>query len=408
MQIGITNPLREFLKWKPFPPNSEELPLFCWDANRVKIDGRVMLVLCNAANRFVCITAMRGDDWKHLDEVCRKLIIGSLLEYGFASSSIIDYFARAGAFEFTRTHGRKALGHMNSMIGLLMGQECARDEQFQADLMYYSNMLEPSKCATSDEYSKAAIRMAEDFLSLGINPFEESQPVRDFADDDFADADSDETESESDISESDDPAVNPSLSKCSLCGAETLVVLEGVPYCLDCYNKITEQEAGVPHITNDSSVLPVFSNGKVVQFAVHRMLTPPLARWCAREIVEQSSPNYEGIEVYVLANMNEDQEETLSRLWKKAQEAISKPSAKPFEPPAGIDHIANGVHMDGQAFFAEDVGWARIDEDEDGNPCMIVDGWRYDAKQFLNLFGAHVGFDLHWELHSPGDDLPTS
>lgn len=28
------------------------------------------------------------------------------------------------------------------------------------------------------------------------------------------------------------------------------------------------------------------------------------------------------------------------------------------------------------------------------------------SRELLGLLSGHVGFDLHWQIHDPGDDLP--
>ena len=75
-------------------------------------------------------------------------------------------------------------------------------------------------------------------------------------------------------------------------------------------------------------------------------------------------------------------------------------------PPDGFGVPSNGAHVGGEVRFAEDVGWARIGDDEHGNRFAVVDGRRYDPEQFFGLFTGHVGFDLHWSIHDPSDDLP--
>ena len=173
---------------------------------------------------------------------------------------------------------------------------------------------------------------------------------------------------------------------------------------------MTERLIGAPHVTNDGSTLAVYGDRGVEQFAVERMVTPPFARWTAREAVAGDDPRraggYDGVEVCVDASVAEDQDVTLGRLWEKAQEAVSRPSTRAHEAPAGFEWVSNGAHVGGEIRFANDSGWGRIQEDEHGSRFVVVDGQRYGAEQFLGLFSAHVGFDIHWELHDPGDDLP--
>ena len=463
MQIGITNPLRVFLKWKPFAPNSEEPLIYCWDAHRVKIDGRVMLVVCNAANRFAGVRAMRAADWKHLGETCRDLIREALLDGGFSADAVEEYFTRAGEIEFGRTHGRKAVGCMNRLIDTLQWRQCDRADAYQAFLVHVANFDDLGSCAAHEGLGLAAERMEKDLRTLGIDPYGQvnryatspstAQPAYSTAPGDIATPEAappgdvvtpgniatppvapldDETAAAQAKIADDINAVTRSMrlergldpdqisvyyGMCAVCGAEPRVFLGRIPYCLACYNELTERLMGVPHITNDRSVLAVFGpQDSLVQFAVERILTPPIARWTAREIVDADDPRtaggYEGVEVNLFALANEDADETLSLLWEKAQQAISQPSTKTHEilnargERIADTRVSNGAHVNGEVRFAENVGWARITEDEHGAYYAIVDGQRYDAEQFLGLFTDRIGFNLHWEVHDSMDPLP--
>ena len=448
MQIGITNLLREFLGWKPFPPNAEEPLAFCWDAHRVKVDGRVMLVVCNAANRFAGMTAMHGADWRRLGEVCRDLVVASMLECGFSMSAVDQYLVRAGGVEFGRTHGRRAVGCMNRLVDTLLWCECERGEQFQARLTRLVNFDDPAGCATREGYGYAAERMAEDLLKLGIRPHGKPRYSIDYSrvDEDEREAPEEEPEGGRPSTtaypqgvETPDPSDGNAVSDitgridavtramraeregdlgrppaagrlCTVCGAEPRVLLGGVSYCLGCYNEMAERLIGTPHVTNDGSTPAVYGEREVEQFAVERMVTPPFARWTARESVAEGDPRraggYEGVEACVDADPAEDQDVTLGRLWEKAQEAASQPSTNVHEAPAGFEWVSNGAHVGGKIRFANDSGWARIQEDEHGRAYVVVDGQRYGAEEFLGLFSGHIGFDFHWQMHDPGDDLP--
>lgn len=472
MQIGITIPLREFLKWKPFPLNSAEPLIFCWDAHRVKVDGRAMLVVCNAANRFTGVTAMRGGDWKRLDEVCIELVKRAMTECGFTPFAVEEYLARAGAVEFGRTHGRKAVGCMNRMIDRLLWSQCDHDEQFQANLTHIVNESDLASCAAHEGYGYAAERMAQDLITMGIDPYGDAPgdaPETNDASVDANNAPAVPSEAPADVNAKADQEAAPkddalediarevdaiiaamdaeaanaspaaqeaaqSIAKqitaiaramrierghdpafppvdgvaCTVCGTNPRVFLGAIPYCLNCYNELTERLMGAPHVTNDASVLAVFGkDGDMLQFGVERMLTPPFARWTAHEVVDEDDPRhdsgYVGIEVCIDANVVEDQEETLAKLWEKAQEAVSRPSTYVHEHSG---RISNGAHVGDEVHFAANSGWGRIIEDEHGRYAIIIDGQRYDAEQFLGLFTGYAGFTLHWQIHDRGDDLP--
>ena len=171
MQIGVTNPLRQFLGWKAFPARDGSDPLFCWDAHRTEIGGRKMLVVCNAANRFAGITAMRAADWRRLDAACLELVEEAMTEAGFSDAAAAAYLERAGEVEFGRTHGRSAVGCMNRMIDALMWQGAERDVRFQAQLTRFANEVDLCHCASRKDYGYAAEWMAEDLRTRGIEPF---------------------------------------------------------------------------------------------------------------------------------------------------------------------------------------------------------------------------------------------
>jgi len=171
MQIGVTNQLRQFLGWRAFPARDGGDPLFCWDAHRVEIGGRKMLVVCNAANRFAGITAMRAADWRRLDAASLELVGAAMAEAGFSEAAAAAYLEQAGAVKFGRTHGRSAVGCMNRMIDALMWQGAERDVQFQAQLTRFANEVDLCHCASRKDYGYAAEWMAEDLRARGIEPF---------------------------------------------------------------------------------------------------------------------------------------------------------------------------------------------------------------------------------------------
>ena len=171
MQIGVTNPLRKFLGWKAFPPRESDEAIFCWDAHRVEIGGRKMLVVCNAANRFAGVTAMRAADWKRLDATCLSLIEEAMLETGFTEAAVRSYLERAGEVEFGRTHGSVAVGCMNNMIDLLTWHDAERGVQFQAKLIHRANDIDLCHCASRKDYGHPTEWMVEDLRNLGIEPF---------------------------------------------------------------------------------------------------------------------------------------------------------------------------------------------------------------------------------------------
>ena len=177
MQVGVTNPLRKFLGWGAFPPWADEAdPLFCWDAHRITVDGRVMLVVCNAANRFSGVTAMRGAHWRYLAARVDELVGSAMRCAGFSQAAVEEYMMWAGAVEFGRTHGRRAVAHMNRMVDTLKWCECDHGDQLQPFLMHVVNDEGFCRCATRGERGIPTAWMAEDLHAHGIEPYERRRP----------------------------------------------------------------------------------------------------------------------------------------------------------------------------------------------------------------------------------------
>lgn len=512
MQVGITNPLRQFIGHSPYRPWAEEIdPLFCWDAHRVTVDGRVMLVVCNAANRFAGVTAMSGAHWNYLPAKVEELVGDAMRCAGFSSAAVEAYLRRAGAVELGRTHGRRAVAYMNKMIDTLKWCECDHDGQLQDFLMHVVNDEDFCRCATRDEYGLPSAWMAEDLRAIGIEPYERRRPRysidytmesegpaarADAADVLQASADTgaaspsgasrltdEEAMRELDalIAELDaeegsaffevdadriasaiaelldasssgdrgrieaatrkleglagpsDPdgtaaadagarfdaaeaamlaergRTEPHAEGCRVCGNQApRVFISGDPYCLSCYNELVERVMGAPRVTNDQSTIAVFgAGGEMLQFAVERLASPLGAEWTAREVVGEDDPRrehgYEGVEVSTFADPMGNQDEALAELWEKAQQAVARPSTHTPEWQGG--YISNGAHFGDEVRFANESGWGRISDDEDGR-YIVVDGQRYTGEQFIELVGVYVGFDLRWEIVDRTDPLP--
>ena len=84
---------------------------------------------------------------------------------------------------------------------------------------------------------------------------------------------------------------------------------------------------------------------------------------------------------------------------------MARPSTHTPEWTPG--YISNGAHVGGEVRFANDAGWGRIDEGDDG-PCIVIDGQRHTGEQFLDLVSAYVGFDLRWSIADHTDPLDES
>ena len=410
MQIGITNNLRSFLHYRPFSQNDECDPLYCWDASREKIDGRVMLVLCNVANRFCCVQAMRGTDWRTLTYTCEELIVEGLRTAGFSEDVIHEYMRRAGLAYLGRTHGRKAVGCMSRAIDMLYVCDCDRSNQLQRDMMHFVNDS-ICHCATRKEYGVPSEWMAQDLRDRGIDT-SGSEPNARVANDVTSEsagraaASIGKAETEDDAPTS-GPNVVPS-STCVVCGQDARVIFGGIPYCLSCYNKMVERDIGAPRAERDNWVIMGFDQrGHAVEFGVERMMMPHLTSWSAHEIItdeQRKDKAYEGIEVSLYADPFEDSNTTVAHLSDYVQEVLDKPSTK-REVCSPAFWISNGVHIGDEVVFANDNGWGRISSDEYGKLYLVIDGRRYSGDEFLQLLSGAVGFNVRWQIIDGGDPV---
>ncbi|MBR3317086.1 MAG: hypothetical protein IKG21_04615 [Atopobiaceae bacterium] len=404
MQIGITNPLRTFLRWKALPPNEECDLLWCWDAHRVQLDGRVMLVLCNAANRFCCVTAMRAADWKNLSKTCIDLIQRGMLASGFSRDAVDEYLQGRDQCSFERTHGRKAVGCMNAAIDYLMILDCERSSQFQRRMTLVVND-DTCHCATRQGYGYPRTWMAEDLRVAGIEPFAMGAGKQDRG---THSGTREPTCVQCDPSDNDENARSPSMrfpaDKCTRCGRAPRVFVGRVPYCLSCYNAKVEDTLGLPHFSDDGLALVAFDeNGKAVEFAVERLVGPNLTSWTAREIPDsKGDKRYVGLEVGMYSELDDDPQEAFNKLWDKVQVVLSKPSTHVFTLPTNLPPYTR------KDTYANNSGWGRLDVDDFGVPCIVVDGMRYTADEFFNLFSSYEGFELHWTLKDRGLGIDDS
>ena len=382
MQIGITNNLRKFLRYSQLLENDECDPFYCWDASREKIDGRIMLVLCNVSNRFCCVQAMRATDWHRFSHTCRELIAKGMSAAGFSDEAIHEYLEQAPHTSVGKTHGRKPLGCMNRAIDMLYAYgECDHNNQFQSELARFANEG-IGHCATRKDYGVPVEWMKQDLLEHGIDPFNEGHSPSAVG----------ESHSRAD-EQTDTRARHLTLvpdevprNRCVVCGKEPRVWFGSTPYCLSCYNKMVEHDIGAPHAQHDDSVLVAFDQqGRVVEFAVERMLMLHLASWTAREIItdeQRRDRAYEGIEVSLYADPFEDSDTTLARLSNRVQEVLDKPSTKQTSLPEAL--VAIGAQLESET-YANETGWARICCDSTGKRYLVIDGRRYSADEFLRL-----------------------
>ena len=195
----------------------------------------------------------------------------------------------------------------------------------------------------------------------------------------------------------------PTCSKCQ--SPNVLVFLDGEPYCKDCYNRHESERLGVEHFTDDILGFRYRdADGRTMRFEVEHMLFGPQAKWTAREVVEpgdkRRKEGYEGIEVELLASSYDSPAAARSALDAKVAKRMRLQSLEVLGP-----HVS-GIERGGNVLMAAERGMARLEEADDGGVCVVVDGWRFTADDFLRLMSSYVGFDLVWEIQDASFGLP--
>ncbi|MBC2889757.1 DUF6933 domain-containing protein [Gordonibacter massiliensis (ex Traore et al. 2017)] len=169
MQLGITIPLQRFLRL-PRPPYGEVDDLFfCWEAHRVTLGGRDVLLLANAGNRFAAAACMQPADWRAWEDVAVEAIRRALAASGLGEREIGAYLFFAGAPEVTRTHGRRPVAFLNVLVDKLLAFPFDADCAFPADLCRFANERLPGKAAMFEGAGLAAERFAQDVRRVGIS-----------------------------------------------------------------------------------------------------------------------------------------------------------------------------------------------------------------------------------------------
>lgn len=132
MQLGLTIPLRRYLKITvpPIVPPLE--PAFCWDLHRVRHAGRNGLIAVNAHSRYaVYLHGMRAPDWARFDALALKHIRLALEAEDLPPAWIDRYFHEAGAPVLTKTHGRSPVAYLNMAVERLRFCDCFDDSRLE-------------------------------------------------------------------------------------------------------------------------------------------------------------------------------------------------------------------------------------------------------------------------------------
>ena len=149
MELGISIPLQRFLKRKQPAYGGMTDLFFCWDLHNVTYQGRDVLLVVNASNRFTCVTAnLCAADWTNLEEMVQKTITEGLLAEGYSWEQVYCYLQAAGEVWITKTHGRRPVAALNRAVERLswMAEPMSEERQFQE---VHSRWVNEELCKTA-------------------------------------------------------------------------------------------------------------------------------------------------------------------------------------------------------------------------------------------------------------------
>ena len=139
---------------KPLPAASETDLFFCWDANRVDIGGKKLLIMTNSSNRLCAITRMAGFEWKKIAELAPQLMANAMATAGMSDKEYHyhAYMQAAGDIVLTKTHGSKPLGRLAEIQNTLWPEDVDMSDKTQLFQMARYNTLMIGHCATRKDY----------------------------------------------------------------------------------------------------------------------------------------------------------------------------------------------------------------------------------------------------------------
>ena len=163
MELGLTFPLQRFLKVKTPPYGSLPDRRFCWDLHVIPLRGRPSLLAVHCYSRY---TFVRWDvapfQWWDLGGLFREGLLENLTAAGFAPEQGENYLRQGGAFQFTRTHGRREVAFLNRAWEDVLALDLCLDPGSQGQpLLDRAVNVRPSRCAALEGMGTGLERMAQ-------------------------------------------------------------------------------------------------------------------------------------------------------------------------------------------------------------------------------------------------------
>ena len=148
MELGLTFPLKRFLKMKTPAYGTQPDRRFCWDLHVIDLRGCKCLLAVHCHSGY---TVVRYDvtplQWADLPGLFQEGLTESFIAAGFTADQVEAYLRQAGEIEITRTHGRREVAFLNRAWEDVLALDLCLDTDCQTQpLLDHAVNTKPSRC----------------------------------------------------------------------------------------------------------------------------------------------------------------------------------------------------------------------------------------------------------------------
>ena len=169
MELGLTFPLKRFLKMKTPAYGTQPDRRFCWDLHVIDLRGRKCLLAVHCHSRY---TFVRYDvtplQWADLPGLFREGLRESFITAGFTEDQVKTYLRQAGEIAITRTHGRREVAFLNRAWEDVLALDLCLDPAGQVQpLLDHAVNTRPSRCVGFEGLGTGLERIQETISGAG-------------------------------------------------------------------------------------------------------------------------------------------------------------------------------------------------------------------------------------------------